>query len=127
MKFLLDTHALIWLDSASARLSATVRQAISDPGNDSWFSPASIWEIQIKVALGKLSLRAPLEEIVAEQLTNSLRELPIRSEHAIALSRLPLVHKDPFDRILAAQAFVDGMILITSDAIFSQYPVKTLW
>lgn len=127
MKLLLDTHTLMWVDSDSSRLSSACKQALQDPANETWFSAASIWEIQIKVALRKLSLRAPLETILQVQLANNLRELPIRSSHAIALAQLPSVHKDPFDRILAAQAIVEDMTLVTSDAVFSKYPVKTLW
>ncbi|QDU30913.1 PIN domain protein [Anatilimnocola aggregata] len=127
MKLLLDTHAFMWLDSSSAKLSPTAKQAIGDPANEVWFSTASIWEIQIKLAIGKLQLQEPLAQIIAKQKSNQLSELAIRSEHVIGLAGLPLVHRDPFDRMLIAPAVVEGYTLVTADATFSQYPVKLLW
>lgn len=127
MKLLLDTNAFMWWDSKPANLSVVAFQAISDPANEVWISPVSIWEVQIKNALGKLPLRDSLSKIVAAQLIHGLRELPIHSSHALALDLLPAVHKDPFDRMLAAQSIVEQMTLVTSDAIFQQYPVTVLW
>lgn len=127
MDLLLDTHALIWWDASAASLSPTAFNAINDPANDVWFSPVSIWEMQIKNSLGKLPLRAPLAQIIADQQTHGLLELPVQSRHVLALNQLPPVHKDPFDRMLAAQAIAEGLVLITSDSVFNQYPIKLLW
>lgn len=127
MDLLLDTHALIWWDASSASLSPAAFNALNDPANDVWFSPVSIWEMQIKNSLGKLPLRAPLAQIIAEQQTHGLLELPVQSKHVLALHLMPPVHKDPFDRMLAAQAIAEGLVLITSDSVFNQYPIKLLW
>lgn len=127
MNLLLDTNALIWWDGRSTNLSRAAYQAIIDPANDVWFSSASIWEMQIKNSLGKLPLRTSLAQIVADQQSHSMTELFIQSSHALALNLLPQIHKDPFDRILAAQAIAENLVLVTSDPIFTQYPVKLLW
>ena len=127
MKLLLDTHTFIWWDSSSAHLSRKAFAAIGDPANDVWQSAASVWEIQIKVASGKLALHASLESIVARQFATPIQELPIRASHALSLKMLPMIHKDPFDRMLAAQAISEGLTLVSSDAIFANYPVPVLW
>ena len=99
MIFLLDTHAFIWWDSQSNRLSSQVLAACTDPSNDLLLSVASVWEMQIKVQLGKLQLRAPLARIIEEQVrTNRIRVLPISIAHVFALGKLPPLHRDPFDR-----------------------------
>lgn len=127
MKLLLDTHAFMWWDSNPANLSAAAYQAICEPANEVWFSPVSIWEVQIKNALGKLPLRDSLAQIVVDQLAHGMRELPVESRHALALELLPSAHKDPFDRMLAAQSIAEQMVLVSSDAVFGHYPVKVLW
>ena len=127
MKLLLDTHAFIWCDSDPGQLSATARAALLDPANSVWFSVVSVWEIVIKVQLGKLTLRLPLPDIVAQQQANGLQVLPVTLPHTLAVEGLPPVHKDPFDRLLVAQANVEGAELVTADAIFKHYPVRVLW
>jgi PIN domain nuclease of toxin-antitoxin system len=127
VRLLLDTHAFIWWDSQPERLSPQARAALEDPLNTVLMSVASLWEIQIKRAVGKLMLRAPLETLVADQQANGFHLLPVTLGHVLALDPLPLHHRDPFDRMLAAQAPAEGAVLVTRDPVFDAYPVQTLW
>ena len=128
MKLLLDTHTFVWWESDPAKLSATALALCSDPGNELILSVTSLWEMQIKHHLGKLSLRLPLIDIVAhQQATNGLVVLSILPAHVFALDGLPTPHKDPFDRLLVAQANSEGATLVSADAIFKSYPVRTAW
>ncbi len=114
MRLLLDTHTFIWWDSNPAQLSAVALAALRDPANSVWLSVVSVWEILIKAQLGKLSVRVPLPDIVAQQQANGLQVLPVTSPHSLALEGLPPIHKDPFDRLLIAQAIVEGAELISA-------------
>ena len=128
MKLLLDTHAFIWWDSAPDKLSPQVLRLCQDPTNEMILSVASVWEMQIKMQLGKLKLKLPLAEIIkGQQQTNNIQTLPITLAHTLALDELPMHHKDPFDRLLIAQANVEEAVLVSRDKIFAQYPVKLLW
>jgi PIN domain nuclease of toxin-antitoxin system len=127
MKLLLDTHAFIWWDSDPAQLSARALAALRDPANEVWLSVASVWEMVIKAQLGKLTLRVPLAEVVRQQQANGLRVLPVTLAHALAVEGLPPIHKDPFDRVLIAQANVEGAELVSADHVVRQYPVSVLW
>lgn len=128
MKLLLDTHTFIWWDSEPARLSEHVRELCADPANTLILSVTSLWEMQIKQQLGKLSLRIALTEIVSEQVaTNGIVLLPIFETHIFALEQLPTPHKDPFDRLLVAQAIVEGATLVSIDTVFRAYPVSVVW
>ena len=128
MKLLLDTHTFMWWDSEPTNLSATALALCSDPANELILSVTNLWEMQIKSQLGKLSLRVPLVEMVSQQqATNGVIVLPILPAHVFALLGLPTPHKDPFDRLLVAQANSEGAILISADAIFASYPVTTAW
>lgn len=127
MKLLLDTHAFIWWDSAPERLSSSAVALIRDPTNEVWLSTVSVWEMQIKSQLQKLSLRQPLRTIVEQQQTNGLRVLDLCLEHVLAVEQLPPVHKDPFDRLLAAQAIAESASLLTADPAFAGYPVRIVW
>jgi PIN domain nuclease of toxin-antitoxin system len=127
MRLLLDTHTLIWWDSDPARLSAVALAALRDRANTVWLSAVSVWEIVIKAQLGKLTLRLPLPHIVAQQQANGLQVLPVTLPHMLAVEGLPPVHKDPFDRLLIAQAVVEGVELVSADQVFAQYPVRFLW
>ena len=124
MKLLLDTHTFIWWDSDPARLSAVALAALRDPANTVWLSVVSVWEILIKAQLGKLSVRLPLPDIVAQQRVNGLQVLPVTLPHSLALEGLPTIHKDPFDRVLIAQAIAEGAELVSADHVFVQYPVR---
>lgn len=128
MRLLLDTHTFLWLAEAPDKLSPTVRGLILDPDTVLILSVISLWEILIKSALGKLSLRLPLRRLLTEQQnTNGLHILPVTLDHVLALDGLPLHHKDPFDRLLIAQATVEGLTLASVDHVFSHYPVALVW
>ena len=127
MKLLLDTHVFIWWDSDDTRISPTAMAAIRDRSIMLLLSPVSIWEIAIKLQLGKLRLSLPLADIVSQQQANGIIELPVTTAHALAVEELPPVHKDPFDRLLIAQANIEGANLVSADHVFSQYPVRTVW
>lgn len=128
MKYLLDTHTLVWWDSDAARLSPKVFALFKNKSNPIFLSLASIWELQIKYQAGKLDLNRPLANIVEQQLSgNHIVLLPISLPHILALGELPNHHRDPFDRILIAQARVEGLTLITHDPTIAKYPVTTLW
>jgi len=123
MKLLLDTHLLLWAANEPVRVPGSARRLIGDPGNDLAFSAASLWEIAIKSALGRDDFRVHLGLLRRGLLLNNYAELPVTGEHAIALETLPPLHKDPFDRILVAQAIVEGMVLLTSDPIVARYGI----
>ena len=128
MKLLLDTHCFIWMDDDFSKLSPKVQQAIVDPNNTLYLSIASIWEMQIKVQLGKLSFNLPLEQKIEEQVKqNNLELLAINQAHVYGLDKLPQAHKDPFDRLLISQAQKEGLSLITLDPLIQQYSVSTFW
>lgn len=127
MKLLLDTQVLVWYDSEPHKLSATASAAIRDPTNEVWFSAASIWLLAIKSKLGKLPLPKPLAELVRIQRTYRIAELPVTSSHSLETEALPLIHKDPFDRILLAQAVVESATLVTAGQTIRSYPVATFW
>ena len=128
MRLLLDTHVLLWWHDQPARLTATAYSAIKDLGNAVFLSVVNGWEIQIKAQLGKLTLPKPLRVLLQEeQATNGFRLLPVTLEHVYALDSFPLYHRDPFDRLLIAQAHQEGLILVTHDPQFSAYSVPLLW
>jgi len=128
MKLLLDTHTFIWWDSEPAKLSEQALALCQDPSNTLLFSVASAWEMQIKLQLGKLALKLPLATVIeGQRQTNQIEILPITLPHVLALQDLPAPHKDPFDRLLVAQANVEGASLISGDPIFADYPVSVIW
>lgn len=122
MKWLLDTHLLLWAAAGSRRIPRTTRALIADPGNTLFFSPASLWEIAIKSGLQRPDFQVDARTLRRSLLDNGYQELPILSAHAVAVAALPPVHKDPFDRVLIAQATVEDITLLTDDAIVAQYP-----
>ncbi len=122
MKLLLDTHLLLWAAGGSDRLSAQAIEIIEDPSNTLFFSSASIWEIVIKSGLGRDDFEVDAQEFRQGLLDHDYRELSITSAHAIAVTSLPQIHKDPFDRMLLAQSIVEGIKLVTSDAVVARYP-----
>ncbi len=128
MKLLLDTHTFIWWDSVPNKLPSQVLALCQDQANEMLLSVVSVWEMQIKLQLGKLQLKFPLEEIIkSQQQTNNIKVLEVTLTHVLALEGLPAPHKDPFDRLLVAQANVEGAVLVSGDKILKQYPVKLLW
>ena len=122
MTFLLDTHLLLWAAGNPGRLSAESRDLLTDPATQLMFSTASIWEVVIKNALGRSDFRVEPRRLRDGLIQNGYGELAIRSEHALAAGLLPPVHKDPFDRILIAQAQVEDATLLTTDTKLVRYP-----
>lgn len=128
MKLLLDTHTFIWWDSEPAKLSPQALALCQDPQNSLLLSVASVWEMQIKLQLGKLRLTLPLAELIeSQQRANNLEILPVLLAHVLALQHLPAHHKDPFDRLLIAQANVEDVALVSNDPMFPKYTDKVLW
>jgi len=121
MKLLLDTHLLLWAATSPERLSAEARALIESPENELFFSAASLWEIAIKRSLGRADFQVDTRLLRRGLLDNGYSELPIDSMHAVEIESLPAIHKDPFDRMLVAQAIVEGISLITSDNLVAQY------
>ncbi len=128
MRLLLDTHAFIWWDSNPTKLTPRVRALCEDPTNTLLLSVASVWEMQIKCQLGKLTLALPLADLIAnQQETNRIQVLPVSLAHVLALDSLPPLHRDPFDRLLITQAIAEDAALVSRDPVFSNYPVNILW
>ncbi len=119
---LLDTHLLLWAALDDARLTPAARALINDPSHDLAFSAASIWEVVLKAGLGRADFAVDARLLRGGLLGAGYREMPITAEHAIALTRLPALHRDPFDRILLAQAETEGATLLTVDRALGQYP-----
>lgn len=127
MRVLLDTHAFLWFVTGDARVSRAARRALEDPAAELHVSTASVWEMAIKSSLGRLTLPSPLEDYVAEQVADGVRVLPVEWPHAAAVQRLPFHHRDPFDRLLAAQALLERMPVVTRDRVFRKYGVDVIW
>lgn len=122
MKLLLDTHLLLWAASAPRQLSVAACELMEDPVNELFFSAASFWEIAIKSNLGRSDFQVNSRMLRRGLLDNGYNELAITSEQAVFLDTLPPLHKDPFDRMLIAQATAEGIMLLTTDALVAQYP-----
>ena len=122
MKLLLDTHLLLWAAGEPARLSRKAKHLLADPENELLFSPASLWEVSIKRGLGRKDFDVEPRLLRRGLIDNGYGELPITSDHVVAVDTLPPIHKDPFDRVLVAQALVEGVMLLTSDALLTKYP-----
>jgi PIN domain nuclease of toxin-antitoxin system len=121
MNLILDTHLLIWGATADKRLSPYAKALIGDKANNLWFSSASIWEAAIKTALGRADFRHDVGQLRAGLLANGYKELAIAARHTVTYRDIPAYHRDPFDRLLVAQAVSEGMILATSDAVLAKY------
>lgn len=122
MKLLLDTHLLLRAAGEPRRLSKPARALIDNPENELLFSAASLWEVATKRGLGREDFKVDARLLRRGLLDNGYRELPISSDHIVATESLPPIHRDPFDRILVAQATVEGITLLTIDSLVSQYP-----
>lgn len=128
MKLLLDTHAFLWFVMGSTNLSGNARRMIEDPSNESLLSVACLWEMAIKVSLGKLTLSAPFVDLIPEQLSlNGIGLLNISVAHVSLLATLPFHHRDPFDRLLIAQAITEKIPVVSIDAAFDSYGLTRLW
>lgn len=122
MKFLLDTHVLLWAAGEPDRLPRKARKVLEDPLTEPVFSAASLWEIAIKNGLGRRDFQVDARLLRRGLLDNGYRELPITSEHVVAIDGLPPIHKDPFDRLIVAQSMVEGITLLTADPTVARYP-----
>lgn len=128
MNLLLDTHAYLWFIAGDERLSAVAREAIENPFHLKIISVASLWEITIKNSLGKLTLKTDLCNILSEHIaSNGFELLPIETGHLMELSRLPMHHRDPFDRLLVAQCKADELTLCSADHAFAAYNIQLIW
>lgn len=128
MRLLLDTHAFLWFFTSDPKLSAAALTLIAEPTNEILVSPASYWEVAIKVSLGKYPLTVPFEQFWTAGIDGSgFGILPIRLPHASILSSLPMHHNDPFDRMIISQAIAEQIPVVTSDSAFGSYTVTTLW
>ena len=123
MRLLLDTHLLLWAAARSERLPREARELLEDDDNEVYYSAASIWEIAIKSALGRKDFRIDLTQLLATLPEMGLVELPITAVHAAGVTRLPPIHRDPFDRLLIAQSLAEPLTLLTNDALISRYRV----
>ena len=128
MRVLVDTHVFIWYVQSSDKLPSSVTVIINDGRNDILLSIASVWEMAIKQSTGKLNIGTPYASFISEQMRlNSMELLPVRLEHLDLITTLPLHHRDPFDRLLIAQAIVEDILIISADRVFSLYPVRSMW
>ena len=128
MNLLLDSHASVWMHEKPHRLSVKVASEILNPANQLFLSVASVWELQIKIKLGKFSFSDTLENVIVEERrVNNLQILSVQLSHVLYLENLPLHHKDPFDRLLISQAIVENMTLVSADANFARYQMNLLW
>ena len=128
MKLLLDSHALLWFALNDPQLSATANAAILDPANGVYVSPATYWELAIKVSIGKLTVQQPFEKFL-DACEQRFQLLPINAAHALQVAKLPFPprHRDPFDRLLIAQAMLEQMTVISNDSAFDAYSVPRIW
>ncbi|TAE59554.1 MAG: type II toxin-antitoxin system VapC family toxin [Nostocales cyanobacterium] len=126
MQQLLDTHTLLWFTAGDPRISENLRLQIEN--NDNFLSIASVWEMAIKHSIGKLSLEMSFDDFVAQQIMgNGITLLQINQQHISVVSQLPLHHRDPFDRMLIAQAIVENIPVLSADTIFDAYSIQRLW
>jgi PIN domain nuclease of toxin-antitoxin system len=128
MRLLLDTHAWLWHFLGDASLSASARAVIDDPANEKWVSVASCWEVAIKMSTGKYTLHVSFPVLVQSGIfANRFNLLPVEPRHLEHLLTLPFHHRDPFDRLLVAQATADGLTLVSCDTEVAKYPVPRVW
>lgn len=128
MRALLDTHAFLWFISGSPMLSQRARACIEDAANEKFVSMASIWEMAIKISIGRLTLSEPFDRLIPSQMQmNGFDLLPIRFEHLAPLTKLPFHHRDPFDRLLVAQCITEKCAIISRDTAFDSYQIERLW
>jgi PIN domain nuclease of toxin-antitoxin system len=128
MNVLLDTHSFLWFIAGDVRLSAPAQALIEAPENDLFLSMASVWEIAIKYSLGKLTLAQPFGDVISAQIdANGINLLPLEVAHTVQVTALPFHHRDPFDRMIVAQALVENLPVISVDPALDLYGIKRLW
>jgi PIN domain nuclease of toxin-antitoxin system len=131
MQYLIDTHTFLWFVGNAKELSQTAKKIIEAEQNEIFISIASLWEISIKTAIGKLTIKGKYESVMDDLNDNAIEILPINFAHTVEQNRLPFLHRDPFDRIIISQAMVENLIFISADAIFDDYlkgkPIRRVW
>lgn len=127
MRVLLDTHAFLWFLAGDERLSRKAREAMSDENTELFVSAASVWEMAIKASLGRLHLPLPVADYVAEKIHDGFQVMPIDWVHAAAVQKLPFHHRDPFDRLIIAQAQIEKLPLVSGDRTFLKYGIRLIW
>jgi len=128
MKILLDTCTFLWIITDSPELSKHARDLFRDPANELFLSPVSCWEIAVKHALGRLPLPEPPERFIPSQRKlHGVETLPLEEKATLHLTRLPQLHKDPFDRMLICQVMIHAMVIMTPDELILQYPIRSIW
>jgi len=128
MNLLLDTHAFLWFIDGNAKLSDRARDLIEDPGNAKLVSVASLWEVGLKMSLGRLDLAQPFEELIPRQMElNGFGLLPVRVSHIAKVISLPFHHRDPFDRMIVAQCVAESLSVVSLDSVFDKYSLRRLW
>jgi PIN domain nuclease of toxin-antitoxin system len=127
MRYLLDTHSLIWFLEGDNRLSATAKDIFNDDNADIYLSIVSLWEMAIKIGLGKLKLSQSLEQVIDTLEQQSISLLSVKPAHVLAVLNLPFEHRDPFDRLLIGQALVENMKFLSNEALFLRYGVDRVW
>lgn len=127
MRLLLDTHAFLWFVAGDRRLSRRARAAMEAPEAELYVSAASVWEMAIKVSRNRLTLPAPVDAYMTDKIAEGYRVVPITWTHAAAVEQLPLHHRDPFDRLLIAQARAERYPIVTRDRVFRKYGVDVIW
>lgn len=127
MKNLLDTHTLLWFVEGDERLSVSAKKAIEDANASNFVSIASLWEIAIKVSLGKLELKAPFSKIETQIIENGFQVLPVTFKDTVVLSTLPFHHRDPFDRIIISQCISEERAVLSKDRFFKEYGITVVW
>ena len=127
MKLLIDAHAFIWFVAGNKKLTRAARGAMEHDEAELYLSAATVWEMAIKVSIGRLTLPAPTAEYVADKLRSGVRMLPVDWTHGAAVEGLPFHHRDPFDRVLIAQAKAERMAIVTGDPMFRRYGVEVVW
>lgn len=128
MRYLLDTHTFIWVIQDVSKVSPTAQKRLTEPDAELYLSLVSVWEISIKVSMGKLSMQEPLGDFLREQLAlNFIDVLPISFEHLVKIRELPFHHRDPFDRLIVAQSLFENIALVGRDVIFDRYGVERIW
>ena len=131
MQYLIDTHVFLWFVSNAKELSKIAKNTIENGNNEIFISIASLWEISIKTALGKLTIKGDYESVIDDLNDNSIQILPINFAHTVEQNRLPFYHRDPFDRIIVSQTIIENMDLISDNAVFDDYlkgkSIKRIW
>jgi len=127
MNLILDTHTFMWFVNGDKNLTTKARKTIENPSNFSHISIASLWEMAIKISLGKLEIKYPFEQVLTQIYENGFEILPITFEHTLVISKLEFHHRDPFDRLIVVQAMTERMTIISKDKAFDDYKVTRLW